>query len=54
MPITYGPGAVFVAPAKTPTPSDVREVYDPDGPWELLAPRAPDVIPDELDGEDRD
>lgn len=39
---------VFIGPAGSGRPVDDAEVFDPDGPWELLYPLAPDV----LDGED--
>lgn len=39
-----GEPLVFIAPVGTP-PEDPREVYDPNGPWELIAPCCPPTLP---------
>jgi hypothetical protein len=39
-----GEPLVFIAPVGTP-PEDPVEVYDPDGPWELIAPACPPTLP---------
>lgn len=49
VPLIYGPETVWIAPVGTPVPEDPREVYDPDGPWNLLHPGVPDAPPDDLD-----
>jgi hypothetical protein len=43
--LLYGPPTIFIAPVGTPAPTH-DELADPDGPWELLHPRAPDFPPD--------
>ena len=45
-PFIFGPPTIWIAPAGTEAPAVGEDIYDPDGPWELLHPSVPDFPPD--------
>jgi hypothetical protein len=42
---------IWVAAIDTPAPENPGDVYDPDGPWQLISPVVPDKLPKDLSDE---
>lgn len=47
-PIIRGEPTVFIGPPGVDVGALPFDVYDPDGPWELIFPTVPDHVPDDL------